>query len=365
MVRAVVIPAPRFRAELRQFREPLLEPGSALFKTLYSEVCGSDIHFQDGRLAETPYPLIPGHANVGTLEAVQGELKDVDGNLLHPGQVVTFLDVHKTCNNCWYCLVAKAPTKCPSRKVYGITYGANDGLLGGWSEKVYLKPGVKILPLPAGVVPLTFIAGGCALPTAFHALERAQVSLGDTVAIQGAGPVGLMALALSLMAGAGKTIVLGNGDLRLKAARDFGADLVIDIDQLPPAERVEAVRQATNGRGADVTIEATGSPQAVPEGMNMTRDAGTYVVVGQYTDLGEVPINPHHLINRKHLDVRGCWGIDFSHLYKSLHLLPRLAKRFPLGRIITREYTLQEANQALDDVRAQRVVKAAIVPNTG
>ena len=61
--------------------------------------------------------------------------------------VVTFLDVHGTCNNCWYCLVAKASTRCPSRKVYGITYGAEDGLLGGWSERIYLRPGVRIVPL--------------------------------------------------------------------------------------------------------------------------------------------------------------------------------------------------------------------------
>jgi L-iditol 2-dehydrogenase len=363
MIKAAVMPAPGRAVEIREFPEPELEPGSALFKTIYSEVCGTDIHVQDGKLSLTPYPLIPGHANVGILEAIEGDLKDVEGNPLGAGQVVTFFDVHKTCNNCWYCLVAKAPTRCPNRKVYGITYGAEEGLLGGWSEVVYLKPGVRVLRLPEGVEPLTFIAGGCALPTAFHAMERGDMRLGDTVAVQGAGPVGLMCLAFAQMAGASKTIILGNGAPRLKAARDFGADVVIDIDGLSPKDRVEAVLGATGGRGADLTVEATGAPQAIIEGMEMTRDAGRYVVVGQYTDLGDVLINPHRLINRKHLEVRGCWGIEFGHLYKSVQLLPRLAARFPLAQMVTRTYSLTEANEALADVRAQRVVKAAIAPN--
>lgn len=363
MVKAAVIPAPNCPVEVREFPAPELTPGAALLKMDYSEVCGTDIHLQDGKLSLTPYPLIPGHANVGTLEAIEGEVRDIDGSLLRPGQMVTFLDVHKTCNNCWYCLVAKAATRCPFRKVYGITYGAEEGLLGGWSEKVHLLPGVRTVPVPEGVSPLTFIAGGCALPTAFHALERGEMRLGDTVAVQGAGPVGLMALALAQMAGASKTVILGNGRVRLKMAQDFGADLVVDIDELSPEERVQAVEDATGGRGADLTIEATGSPPALIEGMQMTRDAGRYVIAGQYTDHGDISLNPHRLINRKHLDIRGCWGIEFSHLYKSAQLLPRMASRFPLDGMVTRVYSLTEANQALDDVRAQRVVKAAIAPN--
>ncbi|NIP82785.1 MAG: alcohol dehydrogenase catalytic domain-containing protein, partial [Gemmatimonadetes bacterium] len=61
------------------------------------------------------------------------------------GDRVTFLDVHATCNACWYCLVAKATTRCPHRRVYGITYGVEDGLAGGWAERIHLKPGTKII----------------------------------------------------------------------------------------------------------------------------------------------------------------------------------------------------------------------------
>jgi len=125
---------------------------------------------------------------------------------------------------------------------------------------------------------------------------------------------------------------------------------------------VAQVRALTGGRGADVTIEATGNPAAVREGMQMTRDAGRLVVVGQYTDNGEVSFNPHQDLNKKHLDVRGCWGSDFSHLYRGVRVLARYGERFGWERMITRAYTLDEANQALADVEGLRVVKALIRP---
>lgn len=362
-VRAAVIPAPNQPVEVRSFPDPVLEPGAALLETLYTEVCGTDVHLQHGKLSGVPYPLIPGHINVGRLVAMNGEVTDAFGGALALGDVVTFLDVHETCHHCWYCLVAKASTRCPSRKVYGITYGADEGLLGGWSERIYLKPGVKIVRVPEGVTPEMVIAGGCALPTAFHAVERGQVGLGDHVVVQGSGPVGLMAAALARLAGAQQVIVLGAPDLRLDVARQLGADHVLSIETTTPEERLQRVRDLTGGRGADVTIEASGNPRAVPEGMQLTRDAGVYVVVGQYTDAGPVEFNPHLDLNRKHLDVRATWGIDLSHLYKALGVLQRFRDRVPWTAVISGYYGLEQANEALADVAAGRVVKAVLCPN--
>jgi L-iditol 2-dehydrogenase len=291
-----------------------------------------------------------------------GVVLDLDGLPLRPGDVITFLDVHETCGKCWYCTVAKASTRCPSRRVYGITYGANEGLLGGWSEAIYLKPGVKTLRLPVNLPSERFIAAGCGLPTSVHAIERAKIQLGDSVAIQGSGPVGLNAVILAQLQGAGQVIVIGAPGLRLEIARAFGADQVLDIGDYGPAERVARVRELTGGRGADVTIEATGVPAAVREGMQMTRDAGRLVVVGQYTDVGEVAINPHWDLNRKHLEIYGCWGSDFSHFYRGVRVVARYGDRFGWERMISREYALAEAGQALEDVEQLKVVKALIKP---
>ncbi|MBC7236959.1 MAG: zinc-binding dehydrogenase [Chloroflexi bacterium] len=363
MVKAAVMPAPDVPIQVREFPIPALEEGAILLRTIYSEVCGTDVHLHHGRLAGVPFPLIPGHVNVGEIVDLKGKPVDLNGTPLRKGQVVTFLDVHETCGHCWFCTVAKASTRCPHRRVYGITYSATEGLLGGWAEMIYLKPGVKVLPLPDEVPPERFIGAGCGLPTAVHAIERAEISLGDTVVVQGSGPVGLTAAILAQLSGATEVIVIGGPTVRLEEARRIGADQVINIEEVSPEGRVERVLEATAGRGADVTIEASGNPKAVNEGFRMTRDAGRYVIVGQYTDVGDIRMNPHLDINKKHLDVRGSWGSDFSHFWRGLRVLAKHGERFRWEHFISRRYSLQEANEAIDDVEHYRTVKALIDPN--
>lgn len=360
MVRAAVIPAPNAPIEVREFPLPAeMEPGSVLLRTLASEVCGTDVHLWHGKLAGVPYPLIPGHVSVGEVVATGGtNVSDVEGRPVRIGDVVSFLDVHGTCHNCWYCLIARAATRCPQRRVYGITFGAEDGLLGGWSERIYLKPGVQIVPLPATVTPRMWIAGGCGLPTALHAIDRAQIQLGDTVVIQGAGPVGLCCCALALASGAGWVAVIDAAEKRLDAARRMGADATLFLQNDP----LEKVRKATGGRGADVVIEASGNPLAIAQGCRLTRDNGRYIVVGQYTDNGDATLNPHADINKKHLDIRGCWGSDLSHVWRAMAFVARHRDRFPWESLISRDYALDETGDALADVEARRVVKAVIVP---
>ncbi len=347
--------------KIRSFPEPVLEPGAVLLKTLYSEVCGTDVHLMQGQLAGVPYPIIPGHINVGVIEKINGTVFDIEGNSFRAGDVVTFLDVHETCHTCWHCLVAKASTRCPQRKVYGVTYSANEGLLGGWSQKIYLKPGVKIIKLPPGISPEDFIAGGCGAPTALHAVERAGIKLNDFVVVQGSGPVGLNAAIFALLSGAGSVAVVDPATRRLAAARAIGVDHAIDA--AAAKDRIAEIRRLTNQRGADITIEASGNPKAVVEGLKMTRDNGTYVIVGQYTDAGDVAINPHLDINKKHIDIRGVWGIDYSHIYKSVHLMAKHGERFRWRDMISKTYPLEKVTDALDAVKSLEVVKAVIAPN--
>ena len=342
---------------------PELEEGAVLVKTAFSEVCGTDCHLQKGKLAGVPYPIIPGHVSTGTIEKLNGEISDVEGNELKIGDPITFLDVHETCNSCWFCLVAKASTRCPQRKVYGITYSAKEGLLGGWSQYIYLKPGVKIIKLQSSETLRTFIAAGCGLPTAIHAIERSEIRLGDTVVVQGAGPVGLMASLCAQLSGAFQVIMVGAPDHRLEIAKAFGINHVVNIDVEDPKSRVAKIRELTNNRGADVTIEATGVASAIKEGLEMTRDGGKYTIVGQYTDSGEISINPHLDINKKHITIRGSWGSDFSHFYLAVKLVERYQTNYPFEKIISRSYSLDEIKAALADVDQLKVMKAIIQPN--
>lgn len=359
-----IIPKPNKTVELREVPLPELEPNSALFDVKLSEVCGTDVYLQQGRLDSVPYPLIPGHVSVGHLSKIRGQLLDVEGNAFREGDLVTFLDVHRTCNACWYCLVAKASTRCPQRKVYGITYGLNDGLCGGWAQQIYIKPGTRCISLTGN--PERFMAGGCALPTALHAVERGEINFGDTVLVLGSGPVGINVIILALMRGAARVLCIGAPALRLEAATKAGASAVANIETFTEAERLEWVLDQTSGRGADVSIEATGAPVAVVQAMRFTRDAGRVVIVGQYTDHGPIPpeaaFNPHFDLNRKHLDVRGCWGSDFSHFYRAAQIINDETRSTAWAGIRMNRYTLEQANDALADVSSGRVLKALIEP---
>src|SRR5215510_7033060 len=182
---AAVMPAPRMPVEVREFPEPSLEPGSVLLDTLYSEICGTDVHLWHGRLAGVPYPIIPGHVSVGVAGKVRGPVRGVDGRLIAEGDRLVFFDVHRTCGRCRACTVTRTPTRCEARRVYGITDSANEGLFGGWSQAIYLEPGVALARLPERVTLDDYIGGGCGLLTAVHIAERAEIRLGDSVVVQG------------------------------------------------------------------------------------------------------------------------------------------------------------------------------------
>src|SRR5918992_5344051 len=290
--RAAVMPAPHEPIELREVSGPDLQPGAALLHTLYSEICGTDVHLHHGRLSGVPYPLVPGHVSVGTIAALRGQVVDVHGQSFREGDVVTFLDVHETCNHCYHCLVAKQPTRCPSRKVYGITYGLGDGLLGGWAEAIWMKPGVKMVRLTAGLAPEGFIGGGCGLVTALHAIDIARIQLGESVAVLGVGPVGQSMVALASLSGAGEIVAVGAPGDRLDFAERMGATTTLALD-VPADDRLASVRRVRGGRGADVVLEATGSPDAVSQALDLVRGGGRVVIAGHYTDNGPATIHPH------------------------------------------------------------------------
>ena len=357
------MPAANSPLELREFSKPQLEPGAALLKTMYSEVCGTDVHLHHGRL-DVPYPIIPGHVSVGTVAELRDSgtpVTDSEGERIREGDVVTFLDVHETCNACYHCLVAQQPTRCPKRRVYGITYSASDGLLGGWAEAIWMKPGVKMIRMPADLDPETFIGGGCGLVTALHAIDLAHVKLGESVAVLGVGPVGQSAVALAALSGAGEVIAVGAPNDRLAFADRMGATRTLGLD-LTSYERVSEVCGATRGRGADVVIEASGAPEAVSQALDMVRDGGRVVICGHYTDNGPVEIHPHWQINRKHVEIRGCWGSQYHHFHRAVQLASRFSGRVPWKEMVTGRYDLSHAADALATVESRAALKALIVP---
>jgi threonine dehydrogenase-like Zn-dependent dehydrogenase len=246
--------------------------------------------------------------------------------------------------------------------VYGITDSAAEGLFGGWAQYIYLEPGVGIARLPDSVSFDDYIGGGCGLLTAVHILERAALRPADSVLVQGAGAVGLSAVALARLGGASSVFLIGAPADRLALGREMGADVVFDLHATTPEQRFEEVRARTHGEGLDVAIEAAGSARAIEEGLNLVRDGGRYVVAGHYTDVGDSTVNAHRQINRKHLEIRGCWGSEAGHFLRGLSLLERYAATVPWRAVAGRTYALSDVGQALADAEAMRITKALIDP---
>jgi threonine dehydrogenase-like Zn-dependent dehydrogenase len=255
-------------------------------------------------------------------------------------------------------------------------------LLGGYAEFHYLHPGTTVFKIPSALPTESVIGAGCALITAIHGIERICTegkSNGssdratnemptlpslwrDVVVVQGAGPVGIAALAVVKNAGAGTVIVIGGPKQRLAMARRFGADHAIDIDEVrDPAERIDAVRRLTGGYGADAVLECVGNPAAVTEGMEMCRDGGKYLVLGHYCDAGTTPFNPH-VVTRKQLQVFGSWSSEPRHLKAALEFLRTTHGRFPFSSMVTHRFPLESADEALMTTARWQSAKSVIVP---
>jgi threonine dehydrogenase-like Zn-dependent dehydrogenase len=302
-----------------------------------------------------------GHEGVGRAWRLgEGVATDFSGNPLREGDAIAWSS-NIPCGQCYWCVVAGQRTLCETRKVYGVNQRFDEfpRLSGGWAEAIYLQPGSAIFRLPDNLSPEEMIALGCAGPTAVHGvIEVAGITAGDTVVVQGSGPVGIASAMYAHLAGASRVILVGGPSSRLDLAREIGVgDVHIDIFEFREAsERERLVLDATPGRrGADVVLECAGVPEAVVEGWEMARRGGTFLALGQYTDRGTVPLNPH-LITRKQLRIVGSWGFAEKHYLSHIEALPRLAARFDLSRLITR-YDLEDANSALHDMGTGRVMK--------
>ncbi|MGE0596840.1 MAG: zinc-binding dehydrogenase [Hyphomonadaceae bacterium] len=341
-----------------------LAAGELLLKVELAGMCGTDVHLHKGQLP-VPLPLILGHETVGRIDRLgEGVTRDWLGAPLAVGDRVSFT-VGRACGQCRYCRVYQLPSRCQNRVAYGVNLGCETAphLNGGYAQYHVLGRGTAVFKLPDDLPSEALIGAGCALVTAIHGFEKLAMQAHESVVIQGAGPVGLAALALAKEAGGRPVIVVGGPRERLERARRFGADLTIDIDEVrDPAERLALVRAATHELGADVVIECVGMPHAVAEGWELARDGGKYLVLGHYGDAGPTMLNPH-VVTRKELSVLGVWGSEPKHWAVALDLLRTRRDRYPFHELITHRFGLHEVNVALAAVANWQTGKAVIAPN--
>jgi threonine dehydrogenase-like Zn-dependent dehydrogenase len=337
---------------------PPLTAGAILGRMRMAGVCGTDVHILHGRV-KIGTPAILGHENVAEVVAIGADTPcyDITGARIAPGQLITWLP--KSCMRCYACTILGDQAKCERRIGYGgwLPAAQHPYLVGGFAEYVWLLPESDIVIIPPDIPPEAVVLGD-ALRIVVHGLERiGGLEYGDSVVVQGCGPVGMMALLLARDAGAGRVIVIGAPESRLELARTFGADATIDISTSSAVERAARVLELTDGRGADVVLECAGVPAAVAEGLELARVNGRYLIAGHYGDGGTVPLNPH-VINRKQLLITGAWSASNKHFLRGLTLMRKL----PIDKLVTHRFGLMEVNEALIAMERQEALKPVIVP---
>jgi len=235
-------------------------------------------------------------------------------------------------------------------------------LIGGFSEYVYVRPGCQMVKAPEDLDARVVASGTCALRTIVHGFERlGGLRVQESVLILGCGPVGLYALAMALVSGAAKTIVVGAPRQRLALAEQWGAHHTINLEEVPSAEeRKKLILDLTEGRGPDVVIECAGPSAAFKDGLELVRRGGRFLVIGQ-TDPTPISIVPS-LINLRSIELIGVASATVAHFYKAMQFLQNNRQRFSFLDLISNTYRLEEANAALKSMEQLREIKPAILP---
>lgn len=347
---------------LKKIEIPRLKPGECLIRMTASGVCGSDVHMWQGQDKRNTLPMILGHEGVGKVVEVEGEKRTITGTLLSPGDKVIW-DRGVTCGRCYYCVILKEPSLCPHRWTYGIHKSAGEFpfLNGCFAEHIILRENSNIIGLKEfeDVDPGILVATACSGATTGHAFALARPQIGDTVVIQGPGPLGAFGVDFALAAGANNIVVVGGTEQRMAICKEFGATHLLNRRQTTTDERIKFIQDLTSGRGADFVYETAGSIYAVKEGLKMLRPGGAYVTAGFGVPTPELKIDWFNDIGYPNIKIQGVWTSDISHLFASLSLVTRQPKKY--ARLVTNRFLLTEVNDALQAVQKREAMKAVIV----
>lgn len=367
-VKAAVVEGPG-RISIREFPYPKLQQGDggAIMKSIQSGICGTDKHTfkgetkQNGGTAtefQAAYPLIQGHEAVGIIEEIAPGTKRLDfyGEELRPGERITFCpDI--VCGDCYYCRTAPWYPWCedPSRECYGNSMSTLKAphLFGAFAEYMYLLPKAYLYKVPeklsndmASLTELMCVTYTLDKAKELFAFDGEGFEFGGSVVIQGCGPLGLAHVIKSKMMGAGKIIVTDISDYKLNLAKEFGADICLNVLKTTSEERIDIVRQETHGFGANVVCECAGVPSVVPEGLEMIRKCGVYLEAGHFVDVGPIEINMHKVC-AKDIRIIGMNNHAATGYRPTMEMMLKYEKDFPWQKFISHKYKLDHYEEAI------------------
>lgn len=380
-ISAVVMTGPG-KVELQQFPWPKdLAPGSVIVKMEMAGICGTDKHAFDGDTLlyggteaeqNMVYPHVPGHENSGIIVEMNGKGSDIEysGKDLKIGDRITHCP-NVICGHCWYCRRIHALPFCPNHQGIGMTYSSLNPpyVTGGWSEYMILPPKTWIyksnpeLTVEENALSEIFVVTSLLDRAKFYSsIDARGFNFGDTVVMQGLGAIGMTMIAKARMLGAGKIIALDSVPMKLKLAKEFGADVSLDVSKYTDDELVEEIRGMTEGRGADVVIEGVGRPEVVDVGLRMLRRGGTYCETGNFADTGNVSLNIHRHFAAKNVLFIGNTNHPHDQYYAHHEMMIRHRHEFPWEKLITHRFPLEKCAEAMKAAYSPEALKVEFVP---
>lgn len=329
------------KVTVREVPDPVIEdPHDAIVRITTAAICGSDLHFYHGKA-----PLVAGepigHEGVGVVEQVGPDVER-----FAPGErVVLAFDI--VCGHCWFCRHGQTAL-CEDFRNLGA--GAFGGGLGGAQAELVRVPyaDANLLAVPEGMEDERAIFVGDNLTTGYYGTAIARIRPEDTVAVVGVGPVGFFSVQAARLHGAARVLAFDMEPDRLALAQRFGA-IPVNVRERNPQM---AAAEHTEGRGADVVIEAVGHPSAFETAVDVVRRGGTVAVVGMFTtELLEIPIGVYwtralHLVFAGICPVHAWWEKAMAAVRDGgIDPLPIISHRLPLDEA-AKGYELFDSRQA-------------------
>jgi alcohol dehydrogenase, propanol-preferring len=312
-------------------------------------VCHSDLHLWEGGYAGPQgsfmkvedrgvrFPLIPGHEVAGTVEDI--------GESVNSYQVGEQVLVYPWIGEglCPACRVGEEHL-CDSPRTLGIYQD------GGYSESI-LVPSYKYLIRTDGLDINSIASLACSGLTAYTAVKKANVQAGDTLVIVGAGGLGLMAVQLAKAITNARIIIADINDSKLQEAKRLGAHETINSIIVDP---VKTIKDITGGLGSEAVLDFVNNTKTAPNSINMLRKRGKLVMVGLFG--GSLDMNLA-LIPLRAYTLTGAYTGKFADLVE----LIALAKMGKIQSVVSKKFRLDEANEALEELKAGKIIGRAVL----
>lgn len=328
------------RLQLSEVPSPEPAAGEILVRVAACGICHTDLHYIDHGVPTFKSPVILGHEVSGTVAGLgAGVTRFREGDRV-------LLPAVFTCGTCRACRTGRENI-CEQMRMLG------NHLDGAYAEYV-VAPVKDCFPLPADIPLAEACLIGDALSTPYHAVKhRAQVQMGDTVAVFGCGGVGMNAVQFAALAGA-RVIAVDIDDHKLEWARHFGAS---DVINARATERVDKTLKKRTGGGVDIALEVIGKPETLRTAYDSLRPGGRLCVVGYCAEPVTLPLSKTMFFELQIIGSLGCRPTDYPELIELVR-----TGRVKLGPLVTGRYALADIFKGLDALRRGEGLRGIVLP---